>query len=197
MGCFLAWEAIHQGMFMGRRNEQDTPDQGKSTVPIPDPIPAGEAQRILGVSAAKMSYLLSSGALPWTKGLLDQRVKYVSKEATMSLKGNQPTTSKDSQPRRGAKAPAQTKEAVPLAEWLDFLKISYQDLARRSREWAKQQASSTSPLARREETLMSKGVSLPTIRRIARKQQYPLPVTLQRLAAAMGITPEQLLNPPE
>jgi hypothetical protein len=185
---------------MESKDKQGALRPGETSIPIPDPIRAGEARKILGVSAAKMSRLLSSGTLPWNPGVLDEREKRVSKEATLKLKGAQAPDRGDRARTERAKAappPSTSKADIYLAEWLNFLNLTPQDVARRSSAWAaRQQSIPASPLARREEILRTKGVSLPTIRHIVRKQQAPLPITEQRLAAALNITPEQLRQLP-
>ena len=50
-----------------------------------DLIRAEEARTILGVSSAKMAYLLKQGLLPYWTYQLDRRVKLVSRADVLSL----------------------------------------------------------------------------------------------------------------
>ncbi len=184
---------------MDRTNMEDVPkSEGETTTHISDPIMVSEAREILGVSPTKMSQLLR-GKLPWVRSDLDERIKYVSRQAVENLKKVQPTGNRKGQRKESAKEPAQatkSKATLYLAEWMSVLGITAQELARRSKERAGQHTGSFSQLALREDVLRAKGVSLPTIRRIARKQQHPYPVTIERLAAALGITADELMQQP-
>lgn len=53
-----------------------------------DLIAASEAQRLLGVSHAKMAQLIREGTLRHFPNLLDRRVKLVSRSEVLALKPN-------------------------------------------------------------------------------------------------------------
>lgn len=183
-----------------------------NNIQIDDPISAAQARELLGVSKEKMSKLLKT-KLKWRPSELDERVKLVSKRDVLELKKDIPTRSASQKPQgkdehkasrqrpqsQGQGDQPTRSQGIYLSEWMQRQNIDASTLVKRSQQWvANQHTASGIPSAERAAVLRTKPVSLPTIRRIMNRQQYPLPVTIERLAAALGITPEQLgQHPPE
>ena len=189
----------HRHMPMETIDNQPPPqDEDQRRSSIPDPMPVAEARDLLGVSPGKMSQLLK-GTLPWRPSELDGRVKLVSRAAVERLlteRPAKPTSSpRPAQKSRSAREP-RTARTMYLAEWMAARGVSPQDLVRRSQQIIGQQQVPSSPFPSRETLLRAKPLSLPTIRRIARKAQQPLPVTAERLAEALGVSVEELRRPP-
>lgn len=191
--------------FMGAADFNPVP--GDSIHQIDDPITAAQARELLGVSKEKMSQLLK-GKLQWRPSDVDERMKLVSKAAVLELKKDLPTRAASQKPmkqegspeerKRGRQRPQEGQPAphqeIYLSEWMSKQGIdTARALATRSQQAAAtMQAAPITASMERGAILRSKPVSLPTIRRIMAGVQHPLPVTAERLAAALGITIEQL-----
>lgn len=181
---------------MAKLDQSDTQPGAGSTPQISDPISAAEARALLGVSAGKMTELLKSGTLPWRMSSLDERVKLVSQADVMALLAANRAPSPASDRQSGQRTARVSSGEVYLAEWMAVCAVTAQELHRRSLQVATQHPAPAPQLANRTTLLKAKAVSLPTIRQVARRAQRPLLITVERLAAALGLTPEQLRQPP-